>query len=145
MAALAHAARVAAFALFPLALFPLTAGCGPSPEKREAAAVLHAIDVLRDAPAEPASGRVAHLQQLEQVSASDPRSARARDDCVKAYRLLLEGNALEAKVRGALADPSGLTPEILRDLGAAEDKIEESTAAMPACDTALADLHRWLR
>ncbi|AKT36196.1 hypothetical protein [Chondromyces crocatus] len=123
----------------------LAAACGPGADKVEAAAVLHAANVLRDAPSEPASARLGHLESLERAPATTPHAARARDACAHAYRLLLEGNALEAKVRAAIATPSGLTPDILRDLGTAEDKIKESTTAMPTCDEALADLRRWLR
>ncbi|HSN96914.1 MAG TPA: hypothetical protein VLS89_01410 [Candidatus Nanopelagicales bacterium] len=126
-------------------LVVMAAACGPSAEEREAAAVLRAVDVLRDAPAEPAARRRELLEELTRVPAVEPRAARARDDCARAYRLLLDGTALEAKVRAALADPAAITPGVLGELVEAEAKVKESAAAMPACDTAVADLRRWIR
>ena len=129
-----------------VALIAITgAACGPSAEEREAAAVLRAVDVLRDAPAEPAARRRELLEELARAPAADPRAARARDECAKAYRLLLDGTALEAKVRAALADPAAVTPGVLGQLVEAEAKVKESAAAMPGCDTAVADLRRWIR
>lgn len=123
----------------------IAAACGPSAEEREAAAVLRAADVLRDAPAEAAARRRELLAELERAPTASARAARARDACAKAYRTLLDGAALEAKVRAALSGAAAPTPADLGDLLEAEAKIKESAAAMPDCEAALADLRRWLR
>lgn len=132
-----------AAALLPLCLL---AACGPSAEEREAAAVVRAADVLRDAPAEAAAEqRRALLADLERAPAASPPAVRARDACARAYRLLLEGKDLEARVRAALADGGTPGAGVLLELTAAEAKIEESAAAMPDCEAALSDLRRRLR
>lgn len=128
-----------------LALALVAAACGPSAEEREAAAVLRAADVLRDAPAEAGARRRELLAELERAPAASPRAARARDACVKAYRALLDGAALEAKVRAALSGTAAPSPADLANLLEAEAKIKESAAAMPDCEAGLADLRRWLR
>jgi hypothetical protein len=70
----------------------------------------------------------------------------ARDACARAYRPLLEGSALSARVKAALDDPGRSPPaQVLVDLASADTKIKESAAAMPACDSALAELRRDLR
>jgi hypothetical protein len=118
------------------------AGCGPSQEKLEADRVTRAIDVLRDAPPEPLSAREALVTDLERQQASFPLAIQARDACARAYRLLIEGKALQASVTKALATPGGATIDTLRDLAGADAKIKESAAAMPECDRASADLRR---
>jgi hypothetical protein len=135
-------------ALFPLgaalavaALLAVVA-CGPSAEKLEAERVLRAIDVLRDAPSEPSAAREALVTALEREQATFPAAVRARDTCAKAYRLLIEGKALQAKVGKGLSEPGGATADVLRDFLAAESKITESAATMPQCDEAVADLRR---
>jgi len=124
----------------------LLAGCGPSAEDREAAAVARAADALREAPEATAEQRRALLADLERTPAAAAPAARARDACALAYRLLLDGTALEAKVRAALArthtGAGAPGASVLLDLSAAEAKIEESAAAMPDCERALADLRR---
>jgi hypothetical protein len=104
--------------------------------------VLHAINKLRDAPAEALSMRESLVAELEKVQASSPPAVRARDACAHAYRLLIEGKKLSERVAKQIADPSTLTLEVGRDLDAADAKIKESAAAMPACETASADLRR---
>lgn len=137
---------------------PLLSACGPSEEKIEAERVLRAIDVLRDSPPEPLAAREALVAELEKQPATKSRLAsEARDKCARAYRLLTEGKALQAKVSKALAqpappasaDPGGggekpasATAEMLRDFLAAEAKIKESAAAMPECAEAAANLRR---
>jgi hypothetical protein len=116
--------------------------CGPSQERVEADRVITAINRLRDAPPEPLASREALLAELERVSATSPPAAKARDACARAYRLLIEGKRLTEKVAEQLADPKSLTLEVGRELALAESKITESAAAMPACETAVADLRR---
>jgi hypothetical protein len=130
-----------------LAAAPLAiaAGCGPSPEQREAAAVLHAADALRDAPGQPVAPRQALLADLERTPASSPAAVEARDACVKAYRPLLEVGALQPKIQAALANPTRIDPVTLGELAEAERKVKESAASMPACDRALAELRRKAR
>jgi hypothetical protein len=136
-----------------LALAALVLACGTSAEEREAAAVLRAADALRDAPSEAAPQRRALLAALEGAPAADPRAARARDACTRAYRLLLDGNDLQARVQAALdprgprgAGAGGDPPAgLLGDLAAADAKIRESAAAMPECDRGLAELRRRAR
>jgi len=135
-----HAARV------PIAgaALALAAACGPSAEDLEAAAVVHAADALRDAPAEAVEGRRTLLAELERRPASGDAAA-ARDACARAYRPLLESAALRARVEAALADPSKLDGRALADLAEAEAKLKESAAAMGACDAALATVRRKVR
>jgi hypothetical protein len=129
-------------AAFALNLALQCVGCGPSQEKLEADRVIRAIDVLRDAPAEPLSARAALVTDLERQQASFPLAIEARDTCARAYRLLIEGKTLQASVTKALATPEGATIDTLRDLVTADAKIKESAWAMPDCDRASADLRR---
>jgi hypothetical protein len=117
-----------------------TSACGPSAETLEAQRVLRAIDVLRDAPTEPLSAREPLVADLERQEAKAPAALRARDACVKAYRLLLEGKTLHAGVEKQLSTPGGASLDTLRDLAAAETKIKESSEVMPECSRAAADL-----
>ena len=121
---------------------PVLCGCGPSKEKLEAERVLRAIDVLRDSPPEPLAAREALIVELEKQKASYPLAVEARDKCARAYRLLIEGKALQAKVGTWLNKPGGETTEVLRDFLAAEAKVKESAEAMPDCSEAAANLRR---
>ena len=121
---------------------PVFCGCGPSKEKLEAERVLRAIDVLRDSPPEPAAAREALVVELEKQQATYPLAIEARDKCARAYRLLIEGKALQAKVGTWLNKPGGETTEVLRDFLAAEAKVKESAEAMPDCSEAAANLRR---
>jgi hypothetical protein len=121
---------------------PVLCGCGPSKEKLEAERVLRAIDVLRDSPPEPLAAREALIVELEKQQASHPLAIEARDKCARAYRLLIEGKALQAKVGTWLNKPGGETAEVLRDFLAAEAKVKESAEAMPDCSEAAANLRR---
>ncbi|WP_437724081.1 hypothetical protein [Sorangium sp. So ce861] len=137
------AARRAAAALAAVAALAAAPACGRSAEEQEADALLHAIDVLRDAPSEPRAGREALLAELERQPASTPQAASARDTCARAYRLLLEATAAEARVRALLEAPEGpAAPAALSDLAAADAKVKESAEVMPRCGEALADLRR---
>ncbi|XXX76513.1 hypothetical protein WMF30_53580 [Sorangium sp. So ce134] len=142
------AARRVAAALAALAL-AAAPGCGRSAERQEADALLHAIDALRDAPSEPRAAREALLAELERQPASTPPAASARDTCARAYRLLLEATAAEARVRALLEAPEGAAgpaaPSDLADLASADAKVKESAEVMPRCAEALADLRRAAR
>lgn len=120
-------------------------GCGPSEEQLERARVLRAIDVLREAPSEPASAREALLADLEKMQVKGEAAARARDACARAYRLLIEGKALQVRVEEQLKTPSGATVDTLRDLAQAESKIDESKARMQDCTSDAAALRREAR
>ncbi|MGK4008736.1 hypothetical protein WMF31_39375 [Sorangium sp. So ce1036] len=137
------AALAALAALAPVAAAP---GCGQSAADREADALLHAIDVLRDAPSEPRAAREALLAAVERQPASTPPAQRARDACARAYRLLLDATAAEARVRALLAAPAASAgPGALSDLAAADAKVKESAEVMPACAEALSELRRAAR
>ncbi|WP_437334685.1 hypothetical protein [Sorangium sp. So ce394] len=139
----AAAARRVAAALAAVAALAAAAGCGRSAEEQEADALLHAIDTLRNAPSEPRAGREALLAELERQPASTPPAASARDTCARAYRLLLEATAAEARVRALLEAPEGPAAlSDLTDLAAADAKVKESAEVMPRCAEALAGLRR---
>ncbi|WP_441290130.1 hypothetical protein ACSRUE_05720 [Sorangium sp. KYC3313] len=137
------AVRRIAAALASVAMVQLAPGCGRSAEQQEADALLHAIDVLRDAPSEPREAREALLAELERQPASTPPAASAKDTCARAYRLLLDATAAEARVRALLEAPDGAAgPGALADLVAADAKVKESAEVMPRCAEALAILRR---
>lgn len=132
-----------ALRLVPLALVLAACGGGgdASPDAAAARArVCHAIDALRRAPPEPLEARLSLVAALEQEAAGDPETARARDGCARAYRLLIEGSLLAARAGAALGDARTREPEVQRDVAEAEAKIRESARAMPACDEAAAAL-----
>ncbi|WP_437689006.1 hypothetical protein [Sorangium sp. So ce176] len=143
------AARRIAAALVALAALHGASGCGRSAEQHEADALLRAIDVLRDAPSEPRAAREALLAELERQPASTPPAVSARDTCARAYRLLLDATAAEARVRALLEAPAGSagpgTLGDLTDLAAADAKIKESAETMPRCAEALSELRRAAR
>jgi hypothetical protein len=131
--------------LFIFSLLHATAGCGPSAEKQETDALLHAADALRDAPSEPLAARQALLDALVRQAAPGALATDARDACVQAYRLLLDASAVEARVRKQLEEPAEAGAAALSDvadLASAEAKLKESAAVMPRCDAALAELRR---
>lgn len=116
-------------------------GCGPSPEAREAERVLVAIDRLRNAPS--TENRTPLIDTLAAEKAEFAPAREARDACVKAYRALEEGAAAEARARAAFIAAAGqATPAVVSDLVTAEQKVNESKEAMPACEQAQAALHR---
>ncbi|WP_437599363.1 hypothetical protein [Sorangium sp. So ce590] len=140
------AARRIAAALAALAAVAAAPGCGRSAERQEADALLRAIDVLRDAPSEPRAAREALLAELERQPASTPPAASARDTCARAYRLLLDATAAEARVRALLEAPDGSAgPGALSELAAADAKVKESAEIMPKCAEALSNLRRAAR
>ncbi|WP_437483919.1 hypothetical protein WME75_43740 [Sorangium sp. So ce1014] len=143
------AARRIAAALAALAVLAAAPGCGRSAERQEADALLHAIDVLRDAPSEARAAREALLAELERQPASTPPAASARDTCARAYRLLLDATAAEARVRALLEAPDGAAGpgalSDLTDLAAADAKVKESAEIMPKCAEALSNLRRAAR
>ena len=122
------------------------AGCGRSEEAQEADRIVRAIDVVRDAPNDPVAARTELLGKLEAEHPKGKLAAAARDACVGAYRLMLDAQVLEARVRGALSGPAeDLNPGVLADLGTAEAKLKESKLAMPECDRTLSELKRGFR
>ncbi|WP_437967209.1 hypothetical protein WMF04_47970 [Sorangium sp. So ce260] len=143
------AARRVAAALAAVAALAAASGCGRSAERQEADALLRAIDVLREAPSEPRAAREALLAELERQPASTPPAASARDTCARAYRLLLEATAAEARVRALLEAPDGAAGPgalaDLADLATADAKVKESAEVMPRCAEALANLRRAAR
>ena len=117
------------------------ASCGPSEEVLEARRVARAIDLVRDAPNDPVSGRKALLEKLEAEPIKGAVALAAREACAKAYRPFVEGQELEAHVRAKLGGPpEELDPSVLAALAGAEAKLGEAKAAMPECDRALHDL-----
>ncbi len=136
-----RAVRVTAQAAIACAI----ASCGRSAELAEADRVLHAIDALRNSPADALDARTQLVTDLEKQEATLPESVAARDRCASAYRLLVRGKRLAERVKKGLADPRTVDPSVLSDLVDAEATIKASAEAMPACDTARADLGRRAR
>lgn len=124
------------------ALLLLLAACGPSPEAVERDRVARSIDALRDAPSDALEQRRKLLEDLERQPTSFPPAERAKRDCAAAYRLLLDGTALEKKVEAALHKDEPPTAAVARDLIDAEAKIRKSAALMPDCQGSLAELRR---
>jgi hypothetical protein len=123
-----------------LASAALLAACGPSSEAVEREKVLHAIEALRAAPPEPPERRRDLLMALEREPASSPGAARARGACASAYRLLLDGTALEKTVQLALEKDEPPTAALAQKLIDAEAKIKKSKQLMLDCEEAVADL-----
>ena len=124
----------------------ILSACGPSAEALEAARLLHAIDALRDVPNDPVTARKALLDQLDAEPASGKLAAAARSACITAYRPMVEGQMLEARVRARhRAAPEDIQPDLLVDLATAEAKLKESKAAMPECERTKAELRRTFR
>jgi hypothetical protein len=119
--------------------------CGRRAELAEADRVLHAIDAVRESPPEALDARARLIDALEKQQATIPAAAQARDACTKAYRLLLDGRRLSDRVKKGLGSPATVDPTILSDLATADAKIKASMEAMPACETAEADLRRKAR
>jgi hypothetical protein len=115
-------------------------GCGPSAEKLEAQRVLREVDAVRDG-AGPAAGRLELLKKLEADGAQGKLAAATRDACATAYRPLFEATAAMEEVKRAQADGS-VGPEVFDALRQAEAALESSKSAMPACESAHADLSR---
>ncbi|HVK71444.1 MAG TPA: hypothetical protein VM694_43625 [Polyangium sp.] len=112
-----------------------------SAEAEEERVLLAAIEALRDAPAEDLTGRKNLLSALEKKPAPSPEARRARDSCVEAYRLLLEGKEGTEAVKRALGGAGPVPTTLLADLAAAEEKIRKSgDEAMPACAKAATEL-----
>jgi hypothetical protein len=116
--------------------------CGPSGERVEAGRIVHAIDAVRDAPNEPVGPRQKLLDLLAREAARGELAVKARDACVKAYRPLLDGNALSEQVRLAMSRPGRDDAKLARDLAQAETLVGQSRAAMPDCEQAAAELRR---
>ena len=117
----------------------LLAACGPSAEAIERDRVLHAIDELRDAPSDNLEARRKLVAALRGQPAVVPAIVRARDTCVTAYRLLIDGSELQSSVRSDLAR-GAVDPDLAARLLDAEAKIKQSATVMPDCERAIADL-----
>jgi hypothetical protein len=101
--------------------------------------VLVAIDRVRDAPAGEITVRRQLVADLETMVAVVPDVIRARDTCVTAYRLLIDGTEIQNGVRAELekGDPS---PALAARLLEAESRIKQSQIVMPDCERAIAGL-----
>ncbi len=115
------------------------AGCAPSPEALERGRVLVAIDRVRDAPPGEITGRRQLIVDLEHTVAMAPDAVRARDTCVTAYRLLIDGTEMQSQVRAELEQGEPSSTLVARLL-AAESHIKESSVVMPDCERAIAGL-----
>lgn len=100
--------------------------------------MLHAIDELRNAPETAIEQRKALVEQLAQQPATSEAVTKARDACVRAYRPMLEGQALELRVQTAI--DAGRAADAVKDLALAQEKIQASAEAMPDCQAASAKL-----
>ena len=114
-------------------------GLACSRDAAEDRAVIAAVDELRDSAAADPSARRALIEKLEKLPASTPLARSARDECVKAYRALVDGKEAMAKFKHALEDPKASAKD-LGDLAGTEDLIKRSEEAMPACNKAAVDL-----
>ena len=130
-----------------IALIAPAAGCGRSEEAQEADRIVHAIDVMRDAPNDPFAVRADLLAALEAEHPKGKLAVAAREACVKAYRAMVGAQRLEARVRGGLkgAADGGIDIGLLGDLGNADTILKESMTAMPDCDQRLRELRRAFR
>ena len=114
-------------------------GCA-SAEAEEERALIAAIEVLRDAPAEDLAGRKGLIEALERKPARSVEAQLARDSCVEAYRLLVEVKERTRSVKRRLGGPGPTPTALLVDLAAAEEKVRQAEEAMPACEKAAAGL-----
>ncbi|MBI4703062.1 MAG: hypothetical protein HY744_18250 [Deltaproteobacteria bacterium] len=134
--------------LLAAALLAGAPACGATAEKREAAEVLASIERVRSA---PAAGRAPLIAALARLRPAGTLAERARASCAAAYRLLSDGTQLEARLRaelGAAGNPSAAVrarPDLVRDLGAAQSKLDEAGRELPRCGAAVAELQRSLR
>ena len=112
-----------------VAAISLTA-CAPSPEALERGRVLVAIDRVRDAPAGEITGRRQLIADLEHTAAMVPDVVRARDTCVTAYRLLIDGTEMQSQVRAELDKGEPSSTLVVRLLEA-ESRIKVKTVADP--------------
>jgi hypothetical protein len=121
------------------------AGCNGQ-DKREAAAVMHALDQLRTA---PNADKGPFIEKLGLVGCSDPMVCVARDRCTGAYRFLVQGVEMERQVRKEIARletaPPGDTHRV-EELNAALDRasaeLDRAEKAIPSCEEAVGDLRR---
>jgi len=103
-----------------------------------------AVDELRESAAADLPARRALIEKLEKLPASTPLARSARDECVKAYRALVDGKEAVAKFKHVLDDPKASAKD-LGDLAGTEDLITRSEEAMPACNKAADDLSLYRR
>ncbi len=121
-------------------------GCGPSEEKREAQALLAAVDRVRRA---DHRDRAPVLIELEQLKAKGSQAEQARAACAIAFRALEDAETLTAKVEKEVTahTSAGLVPptELLTRLQEAQKLLDASEAKMPACQQAVKALQQLLR
>lgn len=123
-----------------IAVAVFAVACGRSEEAQEADRVLHAIDVLREAPTDALGERRKLLDALGADPAHGKLARDARDACVRAYAALLDGLDKKERVRARL--DASVDLEMLADLAEAEKNIKVAQEAMPGCDTAVSLLRR---
>jgi hypothetical protein len=117
-----------------------------APAKREAAALVHAVDAYRRAPGE---AKEARGKAVAGVACSDAQVCGAREACVAAIDPTLRGIALKDEVaarvgdieKGALSADSPEAKELPGKLDEAERLLQDGRAKMGTCDARLLDLH----
>ena len=127
-----------------LAAFLLLACTGPA--KGEAAALVHAVDAYRRAPAEAKGQRG---KAVGDVLCSDAKVCEAKAACVAAIdptvRALVLKDEVAARVadleKGALAPDSPEARALPGKLDEAEKLLQDGRAKMATCDARLTDLH----
>lgn len=120
-----------------IALLALAAACGPSAEKLEAARVLHAVEVVRAAPAgADVEARLRLVDALEAAPATLPEALKAREFCAKGFREMFEAEALLAEAEREVKKSAPMFSDIAILTAAAEKKVETSRLAMTTCDLA---------
>ncbi|MBW2454913.1 MAG: hypothetical protein JRI68_10395 [Deltaproteobacteria bacterium] len=128
-----------------LALAGACWGCGPSEEKREAQAVLTAIDKVRKA---EHRGRAPLLAELDKLQIKGSQAVQARTTCATAYRALDDAEAVTAKAEKEVAAhiSAGVEPptELLTRLEEVQKLLDGSEAQMPACQQAIKALKQLL-
>jgi hypothetical protein len=106
-------------------------------ERRSAAQVARAVEVLRNAP-NPAKAQA--LLGLRQVSCQGVEVCATHAACMAGYALHVEALALTQAAKQQLAD--GKSAEAARVLGSAEQKLVEADAQVTACTDLEAKLRR---
>jgi hypothetical protein len=128
-------ARQAACVALPGLMLLAAPACGPSADKREAQAVLGAIERAQDA---TGKAREEPLAALERMPARMPTAARAKESCAGALRALHDGTRRVEQLAGSLADGGA-------ELREAERALDDAQRRLPDCQQATAELRRWLR
>jgi hypothetical protein len=137
--ALPIACRLAATIAAIAACAGAIAGCGPSAEEKDRAAVASAIDRLRATSPDDYEGRMALVRELRGLDVHDKDAIAARDACARAYELLTEilhdtDRATIGLDPASSADPRGTVGALKR----ADRLGQESAGAVDACTNASA-------